>query len=60
MYKIFADDTLIYDSNLQEYTITKGQITQEVISPGHLFSESMIPLILRPRIQKLKTIITVA
>ena len=34
MYKIFADDTLIYDSNLQEYTITKGQITQEVNKSG--------------------------
>lgn len=60
MYKIFADDTLIYDSTLSEdYKIGKGQISLEVgksgsfvfsVYPDHFFYDSFI---------RLKTIITV-
>ena len=59
MYKIFADDTLIYDSNLQEYTITKGQITQEVNKSGSFVFSIYDNHPYYDRIQKLKTIITV-
>lgn len=59
MYKIFADDTLIYDSTLEDYKIGKGQITHETgksgsfvfsVYPDHPFYDSFV---------RLKTIITV-
>lgn len=59
MYKIFADDTLIYDSTLDQYRIGKGEITLELnksgsfvfsLYPDHFFYDSFI---------KLKTVITV-
>ena len=59
MFKIYADDTLIYDSTIEDYIITSGQITKEVNKSGS-FKFSMYPD--NPyydRIQKLKTIITV-
>lgn len=34
MYRIFADDTLIYDSTLEDYKIGKGQITKEADKSG--------------------------
>lgn len=34
MYRIFADDTLIYDSTLDDYKIGKGQITLETDKSG--------------------------
>lgn len=34
MYKIFCDDTLIYDSTLEDYVISKGQITKETNKSG--------------------------
>lgn len=59
MYKIFADDTLIYDSTVEDYKIGKGQITLEInksgsfvfsVYPDHFYYERFI---------QLKTVITV-
>lgn len=59
MYKIYADDTLIYDSTIEDYKIGKGVITLEVnksgsfvfsVYPDHFFYDSFV---------KLKTVITV-
>lgn len=59
MYKIFADDTLIYDSTIDDYKIGKGSISLEVnksgsfvfsIYPDHFYYERFI---------RLKTVITV-
>ena len=59
MYKIYADDTLIYDSTLEDYKIGKGQITLETnksgsfvfsIYPDHFYYDNFI---------RLKTVITV-
>lgn len=59
MYRIFADDTLIYDSTIDDYKIGKGSISLETnksgsfvfsIYPDHFFYDNFI---------KLKTIITV-
>ena len=59
MYRIFADDTLIYDSTLEDYKLGKGSITLELnksgsftfsIYPDHFYYESFA---------RLKTVITV-
>lgn len=59
MYKIFADDTLIYDSTIDDYKIGAGTITLEVnksgsfvfsVYPDNIFYDSFV---------KLKTVITV-
>jgi hypothetical protein len=59
MYKIYADDTLIYDSTVDEYKIAKGSISLEVnksgsftfsIYPDHFYYNHFV---------KLKTVITV-
>ena len=59
MYKIYADDTLIYDSTYEEYKINKGIINLEVnksgsfifsVYPDHFYYDSFI---------RLKTVITV-
>lgn len=59
MYKIFADNTLIYDSTLEDYKIGKGQITLETnksgsfvfsVYPDHFYYDSFV---------RLKTVITV-
>ena len=59
MYKIYADDTLIYDSTIEDYKIGKGSVTLEVnksgsftfsLYPDHPFYDSLV---------KLKTVITV-
>ena len=34
MYRIYADETLIYDSTLEDYKIGKGQITKEADKSG--------------------------
>lgn len=53
MYKIFADNTLIYDSTLEDYKIAKGSVTLETnksgsftfsIYPDHFFYDSFIRL----------------
>ena len=59
MYKIYADDTLIYDSTLEDYKIGKGSISLETnksgsftfsVYPDHFFYDSFV---------RLKTIIIV-
>lgn len=59
MYRIFADNRLIYDSTLEDYKIGKGSISLETnksgsftfsIYPDHFFYDSFI---------RLKTVITV-
>ena len=59
MYKIYADNTLIYDSTIEDYKIIKGSITLETnksgsfsfsLYPDHFFYDNFI---------KLKTVITV-
>lgn len=59
MYKIYADDTLIYDSTIEDYKIGKGLITPEVgksgsfvfsLYPEHPYYDALV---------KLKTVITV-
>lgn len=59
MYKIYADDKLIYDSTLEDYKIGKGSITLETnksgsftfsLYPDHFFYDSFV---------RLKTVITV-
>jgi hypothetical protein len=59
MYKIYADETLIYDSTLEDYKIAKGSISLEVnksgsftfsIYPDHFYYDKFI---------RLKTVITV-
>ena len=59
MYKIFADNTLIYDSTLEDYKIGKGVVTLETnksgsfifsVYPDHFFYDKFI---------RLKTVITV-
>ena len=59
MYKIYADDTLIYDSTLEDYKIGKGSISFETdksgsftfsIYPDHFFYDNFV---------RLKTVITV-
>ena len=59
MYKIFADDTLIYDSTLEDYHVGTGVVTKEVnksgsftfsVYPDHFFYDSFVAM---------KTVITV-
>lgn len=59
MYKIFADNTLIYDSTLEDYKIGKGTVTLETnksgsfvfsVYPDHFYYDKFI---------RLKTVITV-
>lgn len=51
MYKIFADDTLIYDSTLEDYKIGKGSISLETnksgsftfsVYPDHFYYDSFV------------------
>ena len=59
MYKIYADETLIYDSTMEDYKIGKGQVTRETdksgsftfsLYPDHPFYNSFV---------KMKTVVTV-
>ena len=59
MYRIYADDTLIYDSTLEDYKIGKGSVSLETdksgsftfsIYPDHFFYDNFV---------RLKTVITV-
>ena len=59
MYQIYADDTLIYDSTIEDYKIVKGSITLETnksgsfsfaIYPDHFYYDNFV---------RLKTVITV-
>ncbi len=59
MYKIFYDDTLIYDSTLEDYVITKGQITKEINKSGSFVFSIPSKHDYYNIIQKMKSIITV-
>lgn len=59
MYKIFADDTLIYDSTLEDYAITKGEISLEVNKSGSFTFTLQQNHPYYDKLQRLKTIITV-
>lgn len=59
MYKIYADDTLIYDSTLDDYVITKGQITKEVNKSGSFVFTIYPSHPYYDKLQRLKTVITV-
>lgn len=59
MYKIFADNTLIYDSTIEDYKIGKGSITLETNKSGS-FSFSVYPdHFYYDQFIRLKTVITV-
>lgn len=59
MYKIYADDNLIYDSTLEDYKITKGQVSHEVNKSGSFTFTIYKDHPFFDRIIKLKTKITV-
>ena len=59
MYKIYCDNELIYDSVLEDYTISKGQVTKEINKSGSfvftIYSDNPYYNV----VQKMKSIITV-
>lgn len=59
MFKIYADDELIYDSTLTDYVITKGVITRELNKSGSFVFTIYSSHPYYNRIQKMKTLITV-
>lgn len=59
MFRIYADNVLIYDSSLDDYVITKGQIEREVNKSGKLTFTLYSDHPHFDRIQELKTIIKV-
>lgn len=59
MYKIFADDTLIYDSTIDDYKIAKGQITLETNKSGSFVFEIYPDHFYYDKFVRLKTVIKV-
>lgn len=59
MYRIYCDDTLIYDSTLEDFTIAKGQIVKEMNKSGSFTFTIYSNHAYYNLIQKLKSIITV-
>lgn len=59
MYKIFADDTLIYDSTLEDYKIGKGSISLESDKSGSFVFSVYPDHFYYDRFVRLKTVITV-
>lgn len=59
MYKILADDTLIYDSTLDDYRIAKGEITLEIGKAGSFIFSMYADNPFYDSITRMKTIITV-
>lgn len=59
MYKIYCDNTLIYDSTLEDYVISRGQITKELNKSGSFVFTLYATHPYYDRIQKMKSIITV-
>ena len=59
MYKIFSDDTLIYDSTLDDFTISKGKITKELNKSGSFTFTIYSNHAYYNLVQKMKSIITV-
>lgn len=59
MYKIYNNDTLIYDSTLADYIIGKGQITKEVNKSGSFVFSLYNSSPFYNAIQKMKSIVRV-
>lgn len=59
MYSIYCDDTLIYDSTLKDYVITKGVVTKELNKSGSFVFTIYSSNPFYNTIQKMKSIITV-
>ena len=59
MFQIYADENLIYDSRLEGYSITKGQLTLEVNRSGAFVFTLYNSHPYFDRIEKLSTIVTV-
>ena len=59
MFRIYADDALIYDSSLDDYVITKGQIEREVNKSGKFTFTLYADHPRFEQIQELKTLIRV-
>ena len=59
MYSIYCDDTLIYDSKLDDYVITKGVVTKELNKSGSFVFTIYSSNPYYNSIQKMKSIITV-
>lgn len=59
MYRIYAEDTLIYDSTLDDFVISKGQIIKEVNKSGSFVFTVYPDHPYYYDLEKLKTVITV-
>ena len=59
MYKIKCDDTIIYDSTLEDFIITKGQITKELNKSGSFVFTICVNHAYYNLVQKMKSVITV-
>ena len=59
MYKIYADETLIYDSTVEDYKIGNGQISLETGKSGSFVFSLYPDHFYYDRFVKLKTVITV-
>lgn len=60
MYKIYADDTLIYDSTIDDYKISKGSVTLETGNKSGSLTLGLYPdHFYYDRFVRLKTVITV-
>lgn len=59
MYKIFADDTLIYDSTLEDYKIGKGQVTKETDKSGSFVFSLYPEHFYYDRFVKMRTVVKV-
>ena len=59
MYKIYADDTLIYDSTIDDYKIGKGEVTLEINRSGSFVFSIYPDHFYYDRFVRLKTVITV-
>lgn len=59
MYKVYADNTLIYDSTLDDYAITSGEIELEINKSGSFTFSIYDDHPYFSHIQKMKTIVTV-
>ena len=59
MYKIKCDDTIIYDSTLEDFILTKGKITKELNKSGSFVFTICSNHAYYNLIQKMKSVITV-
>ena len=59
MYRIFADDVLIYDSTLEDYKLGKGQVTLEVNKSGSFVFSVYPDHFYYDRFVNRKTVVTV-